>query len=438
MTKKLLLLSLLLIGGLFVSCSSDNSGENTPTTPPVVIDPTPAPITITSVSSEFLIIGENLEITGTNFINKDNPTKIFINDIEVTPKEITSSKILISYSDVIKTGANNLKIQIQKVSSAPLNFFVIAKGWNKLSVLGDIDINTSSVFDNSNTLFSYVKESLPVKLEPKSSGYVQASLNVAGSFGAFKMFDDKRGVLTTTTQAIYSEDGFQTYKLNNMGSMFNPIINGLRIGYLDDKISIINTQLSSQIYTADNGATIIKNDSPGWSKIVTENSLQARAIVYGFGKSTSDGKFYQVGYINDYKKYGNKYKNLIMESATGYSDWIAKDTISNAVDNSQSGFKFININKIVSLHYTDKSLSISTDMLKTWTKIKENVTAFFLRTETQWYIQSGDKLFVTKDSGANWELELELPAGSVVNDISFSKTKIIVSGKKGLHYLKIE
>jgi hypothetical protein len=438
MTKKLLLLSLLLIGGLFVSCSSDNSGEEAPVLPPVVIEPSPSPITITTVSSEFLIVGENLEITGTNFTNKDYPTKIFINDIEVTPKEITSSKILLSYSDVIKSGANTLKIQIQKVNSTPLNFFVIAKGWNKLTVLGDVDINTSSVFDNSNTLFSYIKESTPVKLEPKASGYTQVSLNVAGYFGAFKMFDDKRGVLTSTTQAIYSTDGFQTSKTNNMPSNFNPIINGLRIGYLDDKISIINTQLSSQIYTADNGTTIIKNDAPGWSKIVTENSLQARAIVYGFGKSTSDGKFYQVGYINDYKKYGSKYKNLIMESATGYSDWIAKDTISNAVDNSQSGFKFININKIVSLHYTNKNLSVSTDMLKTWTKIKENVTAFFLRSETQWYIQSGDKLYVTKDSGTTWELELELPAGSVVNDISFSKTKIIVSGKKGLHYLKIE
>lgn len=438
MTKKLLLLSLLLIGGVFVSCSSDNSGDDAPVLPPPPVVIEPSPIKITSVSSEFLIAGENLEITGSNFTNKDYPTKIFINDIEVTPKEITAGKILLSYSDVIKTGVNTLKIQIQKINSTPLNFFVIAKGWNKLTVLGDVDINTSSVFDNSNTLFSYVKESIPVKLEPKSSGYAQASLNVPGYFGAFKMFDDKRGVLTTTTQAIYSEDGFQTYKTNNMGSNFNPIINGLRIGYLDDKISIINTQLSSQIYTADNGATIIKNDSPGWSKIVAENGLQARAIVYGFGKSTSDGKFYQVGYISDYKKYGYKYKNLVMESATGYSDWIAKDTISNAVDNSQSGFKFININKIVSLHYTDKSLSVSTDMLKTWTKLKENVTAFFLRSETQWYIQSGDKLFVTKDSGATWDLELELPAGSVVNDISFSKTKIIVSGKKGLHYLKIE
>lgn len=431
MTKKLLLLSFLLIGGLFISCSSDNSGENAP-----AIEP--SPITITTVSSEFIIVGENLEITGTNFTNKDYPTKVFINDIEVTPKEMTSSKILLSYSDVIKTGPNTLKIQIQKVNSAPLNFFVIAKGWNKLTALGDVDINTSSVFDNSNTLFSYIKESFPVKLEPKSSGYTQASLNVSGYFGSFKMFDDKRGVITTTTQAIYSTDGFQTSKITNLGFNFNPIINGLRIGYLDDKISIINTQLGSQIYTADNGTTITKNESPGWSKIVTENSLQSRAIVYGFGKSTSDGKFYQVGYIADNKKYGNNYKNLVLESVTGYSDWIVKDSVSNASDNNQRGFKFVDINKIVSLHYIDKSLSISTDMLKTWTKIKADVTAIFLRTETQWYIQSGDKLFVTKNSGTTWELELELPVGSVVNDISFSKTKIIVSGKKGLHYLKIE
>lgn len=436
MKKKLLLLSLLLIGGLFVSCSSDDSGDNTPA-PPLVSQP--APITITTVSSEFLIAGENLEITGTNFINKDYPTKIFINDIEVTPKEITNSKILLSYSEVIKTGANTLKIQIQKVNSTPLNFFIIAKGWNKLSVLGDIDINTSSVFDNSNTLFSYVKESLPVKLEPKSSGYTQVSLNVSGYFGAFKMFDDKRGVLTTTTQAIYSTDGFQTYKINNMPSNFNPIINGLRIGYLDDKISIINTQLSSQIYTENNGETIIKNDSPGWSKIVTPNSLAARLAVLAFGKSTSDGKFYQLGYIFDNKKYGGTYKNIVMESETGYSNWVIKDSTTNT-NRNLSGYKFVNVRKILAVNHTDKTLNVSMDMLKTWNKIETNLTVdnLFLRTETQWYIQSGDKLFVTKDSGTTWELELELPVGSVVNDISFSKTKIIVSGKKGLHYLKLE
>jgi photosystem II stability/assembly factor-like uncharacterized protein len=77
-------------------------------------------------------------------------------------------------------------------------------------------------------------------------------------------------------------------------------------------------------------------------------------------------------------------------------------------------------------------------MTKTWTVLKTDVTNVFLRTETQWYIQSGDKLFVTTDSGQTWNLELELPVGSIVNDISFSKSKIIVSGNKGLHYLKIE
>ncbi|OUL64089.1 hypothetical protein [Flavobacterium sp. AJR] len=433
MKKKLLLLSILLTGGLFVSCSSDESGDNTPETSH------PSPITITKVPSEFLITGENLEITGTNFINKDFPTKVFINDIEITPKEITNSKILISNSDAFKTGANILKIQVQKVSSTPINFFVIAKGWNKLNTLGNVNINNSSIFDDSKTIFSFINENLPVKLEPKASGYEQASINQPGYYGAFKMFNDKIGVLTNTRQATFTDNGFETTNKIVPENNFSIELNGLYIGYLDSKSSIINTVMGAQIYTADNGKTFVKNDYPMWATTVIKNGGNIRLNVKSFGKSTSNDKFYQLGRIYDPKKYGsNIQKNAVMESETGYSNWIIKDTISNADTNLSLAYKFLNINKILSINNTDKTLQQSNDMLKTWTKIKSDVTSIFLRTETQWYIQSGDKLFVTKDSGATWELELELPTGSVINDISFSKTKIIISGNKGLHYLKLE
>ncbi|MDQ6470163.1 hypothetical protein RB619_05870 [Flavobacterium sp. LHD-80] len=432
MKRKLLLITILLVGGLFVSCSSDESGEKKTETP---VKAAPLPITITSTSSEFLINGENLEINGSNFVNKDYPTKIFLNGIEITAKEITTNKITLS-SPNVAYGVNTLRIQIQNVESTPLSFFAIAKGWNTLNVLGTAEITSSSVFDDSKTIFSLIDSGSPKKLEAKATGYTQTSLNIGNFFGDFKMFDEKTGVITATYRVLHTDNAFETINETVADNAFTKEINGLNIGYQNGKSSILYTIVGSQIYTGDNGKTVIKNPPPVWCTGV--NGKQIRLNVGAFGKSTSDDKFYQLGIINDSKKYGNnKYKNVVMQSATGYSDWIVKDTISDIVLNQSFYYKFQNINRILSIG-TNKTLVESTDMLKTWNVIKTDVSAVFLRTETQWYIQSGDKLFVTKDSGKNWEFELELPTGSKVNDISFSKNKIIVSGSKGLHYLKIE
>lgn len=153
MNKKLLLLSLLLAAGLFFSCSSDDSEDKTE--PPIVIKD-PLPITITELSSEFLVTGQNLEIKGTNLANKDYPTVLLINDTEkVSAKEITDTKIVVPITDAIKAGTNSVKIQINKTLSARLNFYVMKKGWNKLNGLGNYDIHTSNVFDDSNSIFSF-------------------------------------------------------------------------------------------------------------------------------------------------------------------------------------------------------------------------------------------------------------------------------------------
>ncbi|WP_264531906.1 hypothetical protein [Flavobacterium sp. N502540] len=434
MKKKLLVVTFLLISSLFIACSSDESKSDNPK--PVVT--VPSAITVTNLSSEFIVKGESLEITGTNFTNKDYPTKIFINETEVTAKELTDTKFLLSDLKGIKAGTNSLTIQIDKIKSSPISFFVIEKGWNKLTTLGDLDINTSSIIDNNYNVYSFYGENYPIKLQTSSSGYSKASIPSLAIGGAFKMFDDKKGVSTNTTQIIYSNDGFKTNKVINVGSNFNMIINGLRIGYLDENTTIINNQIAAQVYLADNGTTVIKNESPSWAKIDRPGGgITTRASISGFGKSASNGKFYQIGKIYDQKKYGSIIKNIVLESETGYSNWTVLDSISNG-NQDYSVYKFVDINKIVMTNITKETLEISTDMMKTWSIIKTNVSRAFLRTSTQWYIQSGDKILVTKDSGINWELELELPSGSVVNDISFSKNKIILSGKKGLHYLKVE
>lgn len=440
MNKKLLLLSLLLVVGLFVSCSSDDSTEK----PVIPVIKEPLPITISELTSDFLIIGQNLEIKGINLANKDYPTVVLLNDTEpVVAKEVTETKIVLPITDAIKVGTNSVRIQINKTLSARANFFVMKKGWNKLNGLGTYDVLTSNVFDDSNSVFSFADSDtrdfgfwgFPAKLQGTSEGLTRTAVKQnGGSYGAFKMVNDNIGVLTSTNAATYSNSGFENSNSTTVEPSFSPAINGLNIGYADQNTSIVTTFRGGQLYTADNGATVIKSEPLKW----TARGNYYRASITTFKKS-SNGKFYQLGIINDYAKEGsNKHRNVVLESATGYSDWTVIDTISKANLNISYTYKFLNINNILTIDTTNKTLVASTDMLKTWNVIKTDVKNIFLRTETQWYIVSGDKIYVTKDSGATWELELELPADSSVNEISFSKTKIIVSGNKGLHYLKLE
>ncbi|MFN7098972.1 MAG: IPT/TIG domain-containing protein [Flavobacterium sp.] len=441
--KKITILSLLILFSIFISCSSDEPAKETPITPVIV---TPSAITITSASSEFLYSGETLQILGANFVNKDYPTKIVLNDIEVTPKSLTNTTLQVVIPENIRTGNNVLKIQIDKIISPSVAFYAMVKGWNKLEIFGEKDVVNSSVFDESKTLFSFVDMNISsnsfngqgVKLSPMKDGYKEQIINASGgTYGSFKMFDEKSGVITNTIAAFYSDNSFETHKAVRVDNGFSPEINGLRIGALYKNSSILTTFYGSQMYTSDNGLTVVTYNGPTWSLKRTATSTAARVAMRGFGKSISDNKYYQLGLLFDTKKYGNNvYKNVVMESPTGYGDWIVKDTITNAGE--ASFYKFIDINKIYSINFTNKALIESTDQLKTWKVIKDNVSAFFMRSTTKWYIQSDNKIFVTSDAGQTWNLELELPTGAVVNDISFSNKKIIVSGKKGLLYLKIE
>lgn len=434
--KKITILSFLLLFTTFISCSSDEPAKETLITPVIV---TPSAITITSASSEFLYSGETLEILGANFVNKDYPTKIFLNDIEVTPKSLTNTTLQVVIPENIRTGNNVLKIKIDKVVSPDVSFYTLAKGWNQLNLFATNDIINSAIFDENKFIVSFVdfgSISTIAKITPERNGYKAQGMGLSGgSYGAFKMLNEKNGVITQTGRAVYTDDTFTTNKSLQVSTKFSPEINGLRIFGIDNTSSILYTIIGSQIYTSNNGQTVIMNNHPAWS----ETPFVYRIVIKGFGKSISNNKFYQLGFLVDKKGSTElSYKNIVMESATGYSDWIVKDTISRSIVNNEKELKFLDINKIYCVDLINKTLLESADQLKSWNIIKNNVHAFFMRSTTKWYVQSDNKIFVTSDAGQTWSLELELPAGAVVNDISFSDKKIIVSGKKGLLYLKIE
>ena len=85
-----------------------------------------------------------------------------------------------------------------------------------------------------------------------------------GSYGAFKMLNKKNGVTTQTGRAVFTDDTFTTSKSIQVTTKFSPEINGLRIFPIDNTSSILYTIIGSQIYSSNNGQTVIMNNHPAW------------------------------------------------------------------------------------------------------------------------------------------------------------------------------
>lgn len=440
--KKINLVFLAIISILLIECSSNDSSPSTPTPVPI---PEPSAINISAVSSELVFPNEIIEISGTNFTNKNYPTKVFVNNVEITPKEITDTKLQLNITDALTAGSNEIYIKINNTKSTIGRFYVMKKGWNKINTFvgTNYDLHETFAFDNSKTIMTQIED---ISTSGSTSDYVfklKVNAEKAYNFSAINsftylcnlnMFDENTGVVTDGNWGYISNNTFET------NSRINSSLTGTNLGqvgylpilYLENKNFIVYNTFTIHYYVKDNATTIIKADLPEWTKKPNNNT---RIRIYAFGKSTTNNKFYALGILYDDKIYKSAYKNFVIESETGYNNWSVKgDTITNK---TTLKYKFKNINKILGISI-EKNLIESNDLLKTWKPIKTNVNCVFQRTENEWYIQSGDAIYVTKDAGQTWTLELELPTGSVVNDISFSNTKMVVAGNKGLFYLKLE
>jgi hypothetical protein len=413
--------------------------------------PEPSAINISAVSSELVFPNEILEISGTNFTNKNYPTKVFVNNVEITPKEITDTKLQLNITDALTAGSNEIYIKINNTKSTIGRFYVMKKGWNKINTFvgTNYDLHETFAFNNSKTIMTQIES---ISTSGSISEYVfklKVNAEKAYNFSAINsynflcnlnMFDENTGVVTDGYNGYISNNTFESNTKLNFEVKNTWTIGYLPILYLENKNFIIHNTNTIQYYVKDNGTTVIKADLPEWATKPSKSRINGRINISYFNKSTTNNKFYLLGIIVGNVFNSNSYKNLILESETGYNNWnIIGDTITNYnYDLRLRNTKFLNINKILNLKRVDNTLYESNDLLKTWKPIKNNVNCFFQRTENEWYIQSGDAIYVTKDAGQTWTLELELPAGSVVNDISFSNTKIVVAGNKGLFYLKLE
>lgn len=427
--KKLQLLSIFLITLITtISCSSEDSDNDNPV--PEVLIETPV---IDSISHNSILQGNKLSIFGSNFIDKNNETLLVINGNSKIIQPISNTKIDIDINEEIGIEKNSLQIQIKDKKSNTKEFFVIPTGWYK-SNFDNLDIIKAFVYDSSNTV-TILADTKPgtsyygsvKKLVPSINGYEIVSTEISGgNKNDLRMYNEAIGITTNANRGYFSSNSFNTSK--GFGSFIDDgeIVIETYITHVDENSSIITNCCSAHIMTNDKGETFKSFNAS--TQLFSEDRLRIRT--YGKG---SDGFFYELGYDLKTKN------NYVIKSANGFDNWELIDISSEySLGTFDSRFRpiFYDYDLILSIN-ADNELVSSNNLAKTWTKIKTNVQNVFVKDKDTWFIQSDDKIYYTSDSGNTWNLELELPANSVINHMSFSEKKTTLSGTN-LFYIKHE
>ena len=127
---------------LLLSCSKDKDE-------PIEI-PT---IRIYELSSNHLLEGDVLTITGENFINDHFPTKINIDNVlyDITP--ISNTKIELTLTSDYGFGSKNISINISDKNSNTKKFFIMPKDWYKIS---NDRTRKIFIFDDTKEIYSLI------------------------------------------------------------------------------------------------------------------------------------------------------------------------------------------------------------------------------------------------------------------------------------------
>ncbi|MDB4180654.1 hypothetical protein N9611_00195 [Flavobacteriaceae bacterium] len=412
---------------LFIySCSNDET-----TTPeiPESIEEISQP-EISTLSTDFIIEGETLTIEGNNFINNSFDTKLIINNetYDITP--VSNSQIIIDISNSMGIENSSIFVKISDKVSELKNFFIVPKGWYQIET--DLEILKAFIFDNTNTINSFIDTQSSStsffgdtrNIEGNSSGYQVYTTNTSGVYrNDFKMFNKDIGVSTDPNSGYFTSNAFEESKMFGNFSDDGEFIIETYITHIDANSSIIVNCCGAHIMTNDKGET--SSSSNASDQLFSEDRLRVKA--YGKG---SDNYFYEFGIDIG----SNPYKNYVIKSINGFNSW---ELVNNRVNQNFGGkTHFVDFDLIFNKTSNDE-LQISNDLTNSWNIIKTNVQSFFIKDRINWFIVSDNILYSTNDSGANWNLELDLPTDSEVNYMSFATNKMLISGKNIL-YIKHE
>ncbi|OWP79684.1 WD40/YVTN/BNR-like repeat-containing protein [Flavobacterium oreochromis] len=446
-----------------LSCSKEeektNNQLNTNILPDIVLNP---------IKKDFLVEGEELIINGVNFVRKDEKTKLVFKSFltnQVIEKEVTpvsNTELRFTITNELSLDRNSLSVKIgQKVSnSEPL--FIIKRGWNKINAFNQTEsILKSYVFEDTNNLIMYVEIALGgnrydrkiIKTEASYLGYTDINTRLFDYVSDFTMFNSTTGAGCNGDSAYPTNDSFDTFKRNLLlgPASSNPslpiVIDMNYIYYFTQNKFLFYNVFGVEFLTEDGGRTFTNIPQPyvtrkilfpGTTNPHIDSNIKSNPMITLIGKSISNNKFYKLGrrYTKETPKSPVVKKNLVLESPTGYDNWTIVDTTTVLNNNFNNIPKFLTIDKIFII--SDNNLYISSNLQASWSLFKSNVKYFSLRTLNEIYIHQNDAIYKSIDAGQTWNLELNLPANSVVNDISFTKGKVVVSGSNGLLFIKYE
>lgn len=414
---------------LMISCSKsdESNGEiisNDDDDNPVVTVKTPE---IESLSSEFLRVGETLIIKGKNLKSQDSQTSVYINGNSFDVTSTTDTEVSVQITDEMGIEEKTIAVKVGNLNSQAKEFFILPNGWYKINT--DLNIVKAFIFNDSdditllaNTASGNAYFGSVMKIKTGSEGYkTPETLSIpGGNKDDLKMFNSKIGATATAGTGYFTNDGFETSKaFGNFSDHDNTYLISSKIMYLNENSCVVVNCCGDHLYTNDQGET--SGFSSLWRALGMENNFR-----YFASNKLSDGYIYAAG-INLSTR---PYSNFIVKSLDGVSNW-------EIVENTTAPYSIGSVNMLdtdlfLQLHVTNKEVQKSTDFAKTWTVIKDNVTHLSVKDNTTWFIISDNKLYVTTDSGNNWELEFELPTDTNVNHMSFSENKILISGDKTL------
>ncbi len=408
---------------LIFSCSKSSPEEE-------IVPPTPAVTSpeIVSLSSNFIIEEQTLIIRGQNFKSNNDKTTLIINNknYEVTP---TNTEILVKITSEMGKGKSSIIIQVGNKKSASESFFIMHKGWQEINT--ELDIQKAFIFDDTNeiTLLADTETSSNsyygsiIRLSTYLDGYEPTTLSIpGGNKNDLKMFNSKVGATVTSSTGYFTSDGFENS--NSFGNFLDNDAYAIetKIISINENSCVIVNCCADYIYTNDKGIT--SDYSSLWKELAMDNDIRLWS-----SKKLSDGYFYGAGISLEQ----SPYTNFIAKSNNGISNWEIIDNKTNPYSIGGQ-HKILDVNLFLQVFYANKELKKSTDLAKTWTVIKNNVEKVFIKNKTNWFIISDDnKVYSTINSGNTWDLELELPADSKINHMSFSENKILLSGEKILY-----
>lgn len=424
--KKLLKLSLVTFISLFIfsSCSDDQEE-------PIEIKQ----IEITELSSNFLFKGEVLTITGNNFINEHYSTKIRINDdiYDITPT--SNTRIDLELIDDYGIEKKDIRILISDRESNEKYFFIMTKDWYKVS-----EATTRKIFLHEginefialgySTIENQSNWGWVVKYITNENGFsINQDIDLGNGITDLKMLNKNIGVATGTSRVYYTLDGFKTS--NNLtitennaflwGTFRDFILdvdeNGYKLGGFAEKHFLSNDQ--GNTYTSS----------------IIELPTSEFTNIYKRGKGTNS-IYYEFGIYYHSTSSNIPPTKITRSSPNGFDNWTIIDNSEFLpYSNLRSVLKnlfFYDYDLIYSIN-ENRELIKSTDLTLTWQFVKSNVDAFFIKNETEWYMVSDDKLYHTTNSGIDWTFELDLPAGSTANDMSFTSNKIAIAGSNYIY-----